>query len=218
MKAPYLCLIIFFIALSGCGKKNEGSAGANFDQDFARVVLSLGADRDTGDLPPLALTLTAQLDILNFLQSEEEKINQAVEIIRLVVGTQEFRRRILNHTFEGKKIFVDNRNLTNQEIYQKILDGAERLSPNRNNRIDAEVELYYESANVVGYTYPNSKRIWVNRKYFSTFTPAGVAHNLFHEWLHKLGFDHAANWSIARDYSVPYAVGNIVGDIGKDFL
>ncbi len=214
MKVSLLFLCLSFILTSGCGKQNEGNSETNFD----RVVLSQGADTDTGDLPSLALTLSTRLVLLNFLEDEEEKMDQAGELIRLVVGTQEFRRRILNHTFEGRKIFVDNGGLTNQEIYQTILDGAERLSPNRNNRIDVQVELYYGSTNVIGYTYPNSSRIWVNRKYFSIYTPAGVAQNLFHEWLHKLGFNHAATWSDSRDYSVPYAVGNIVGDIGQDFL
>ncbi len=218
MITPLLYLFLVFIVSSGCGKQNQENDGTNYDQSFGPVIVGQGADTDTGDLPPLALSLTAQLDLLNFLQSEEQKMAAAVELIRLVVGTQEFRRRILNHTFEGRKIFVDNGGLTNQEIYQTILDGAERLSPTRNNRIDAQVELYYEPTNVVGYTYPDSRRIWVNRKYFSTYTPAGVARNLFHEWLHKLGFAHAVNWSSSRDYSVPYAVGNIVGDIGMDFL
>jgi hypothetical protein len=84
--------------------------------------------------------------------------------------------------------------------------------------MDAEVELYYANTNVVGYTYSNSRRIWVNTKYFNSYTAAGVAHNLFHEWMHKLGYAHDSNWTINRDFSVPYALGNLVGEIGKKFL
>jgi hypothetical protein len=84
--------------------------------------------------------------------------------------------------------------------------------------MDTEVELYYAATNVVGYTYATSYRIWVNTKYFNSYSEAGVAHNLFHEWMHKLGFNHASTWSESRDYSVPYALGHLVGEIGRDFL
>ena len=50
-----------------------------------------------------------------------------------------------------------------------------------------------------------------------TNTVTSVASNLFHEWLHKVGFGHAVNYSVSRDYSVPYAVGRIIGSIGKQF-
>ncbi len=205
---------MLLLVLVACGKRadEERVPGAT------SVVVGQGADSDAGDLPPLALTLNAQLDYVNFLASEEEKMAKAVEIVKLVVATREFRSRVLNHTYNGRRTFVDNGGRTNNEIYQMILDGAERLRPAKNNRIDAEIELYYQATNVVGYTYASSPRIWINRKYFATYTPAGVAHNLFHEWLHKLGFTHAASWSVSRDYSVPYAIGYIVGDIGKDFL
>ena len=169
-------------------------------------------------LPDQALTFDTQVTLVNFDRDQEEKMNTAIEILKLVIATDEFREQILNHTYNGAKTFVDNGGLSNAQIYQVILDGAERLNGLRNNKMDVEVELYYESNNIVGYTYPSTPRIWVNKKYFTSYTAAGVAHNLIHEWLHKLGFDHAATWSISRDYSVPYAIGNIVGKIGKKFL
>ena len=127
-------------------------------------------------------------------------------------------KAVLNHTYNGNKTYVDNGGYTNAQIYQKILDGSETLQKIVDNEMDMEVELYYAATSTVGYTYANSKRIWVNKKFFDGYTPAGVAHNLFHEWLHKLGFTHASTWSTSRDYSVPYAIGDIVGEIGKDFL
>lgn len=170
------------------------------------------------DSEALRETFDANIRFVNFTSSQQEKMEQAIEIIKLVVATDEFRDRVLNHTYNGQKTFVDNAGYTNAQIYQLILEGAERLQPARNNTMDAEVELYYASTNVVGYTYANSKRIWVNTKYFNAYTAAGVAHNLFHEWMHKLGFIHDSSWSPAREYSVPYAIGYIVGEIGENFL
>ncbi len=169
-------------------------------------------------LPPEAYSFDTNVTLVNLTASQTTKMKKALEIIKLVVATDEFRSKILDHTYSGKKTFVDNKGLTNAQIYQKILDGAESLQPTKDNELDCEVEMYTAATNVVGYTYASSKRIWVNTKYFNQYTAAGVAHNLFHEWMHKLGFTHASTWSTSRDYSVPYAIGDLVGELGKDFL
>jgi hypothetical protein len=172
----------------------------------------------TGGLPNEAFTFDANVTFYNVTSIQEAKFRRALGIIKDVVATEEFRTKVLNHTYGGKKTYVDNGGFTNAQIYQKILDGAETLQKVVDNEMDMEVELYYASTSTVGYTYANSKRIWVNRKFFDQYTAASVASNLFHEWLHKLGFSHASTWSTSRDYSVPYAIGRIIGEIGKDFL
>lgn len=166
-------------------------------------------------LPTEAFTFDTDIDFINTTSTQQEKFDNAIEMIKAVVATEEFRDRVLNHTYNGKKTFVDNGGFTNAQIYQKILDGAEKLQPAKNNTMNMEVELYYAATSTVGYTYANSKRIWVNTKYFNTNAVSGVASNLFHEWLHKLGFTHASSYSTSRDYSVPYAIGRIIGSIGK---
>ena len=172
----------------------------------------------TGGLPNQAYTFDTNVIFFNVTAIQESKFQKALEIIKEVIATDEFRTKVLNHTYNGNKTYVDNGGYTNAQIYQKILDGSETLQKIVDNEMDMEVELYYAATSTVGYTYANSKRIWVNKKFFDGYTPAGVAHNLFHEWLHKLGFTHASTWSTSRDYSVPYAIGDIVGEIGKDFL
>lgn len=194
------------------------SGGSDGDAAASYFDRSINDIQDGDPIPNLATTFDTNIEFVNFTSEQQEKMEKAIEIIKLVVATEEFKNRVINHTYNGARTFVDNRGYTNGQIYQIILDGAERLQPAKNNTIDAEVELYYASTNVVGYTYASSKRIWVNLKYFNMYTPAGVAHNLFHEWMHKLGFTHSSSWTSSRDYSVPYAIGDIVGEIGKDFL
>lgn len=177
-----------------------------------------GSTGGTTSLPNEAFTFDANLSFYNTSAAQEDKFLKAIEIIKEVIATEEFRTKVLNFTYGGKKTYVDNGGFTNAQIYQKILDGAETLQTSKDNEMDLEVEIYTASTSTVGYTYANSKRIWVNTKFFNTYTAAGVAHNLFHEWLHKLGFKHASSYSTSRDSSVPYAIGNLVGDIGKDFL
>lgn len=166
-------------------------------------------------LPTEAYTFDTDILFVNTTATQQEKFDKAIEMIKAVVATEEFRDRVLNHTYNGKITFVDNGGFTNAQIYQKILEAAEKLFPAKNNTMNMEVELYYAATSTVGYTYANSKRIWVNTKYFNTNAVSGVASNLFHEWLHKVGFGHASSYSTSRDYSVPYAIGRIISSIGK---
>ena len=175
-----------------------------------------GGSTGTG-LPNEAFTFDTNITFINVDTNDREKFEKAIEIIKKVVATEEFRSQVLNHKYNGSKTYVDNDGYSNAQIYQKILDGAESLQNSKDNEMDMEVELYYASTSTVGYTYANSKRIWVNTKYFDTNPVTSVAANLFHEWLHKLGFKHAVSYSTSRDYSVPYAIGRMIGNIGKNF-
>ena len=172
--------------------------------------ISLGHD---AEIPGAALTFGTQTTLLNFSEQEKAKLIQATEIIKKVVASREFRDGILNHTWDGKKQFANNQGFSNAEIYQKILHASESYLTDKNNVLDVELELFFEPTKTIGYTYPNTKRIWMNKKYYDKYTPIQVSDNLFHEWLHKIGFDHSTTWSKERDHSVPYAIGYLVEKI-----
>jgi hypothetical protein len=179
--------------------------------DNSASVPSATPSADSGTVPTLAHTFTTNITLVNFSADQETKYLKAIELVKEVVAMEAFRTAVLNHTYNGAKTFVDNAGFTNEEIYQKILDAAETLQPAKNNTMDLEVELYSNIfTSTVGYTTTASKRIWVNTKYFNSYGLTSVANNLFHEWLHKLGFDHAASYSPSRDYSVPYGIGTIM--------
>ena len=147
---------------------------------------------------------------------KEQKVLDALDLIRQVIASPEFKHRVLNHRYQARRRFQYNLGLSNQQIYHKILEGAEKLQPYKNNQMDLKLEFYsdYES-NVVGYTLPNTMKVWINNKYFFKNSTAKVAANLIHEWLHKLGFHHDKEKSTNRKYSVPYAVGSIIKDLAK---
>lgn len=166
-------------------------------------------------VPTAALTFDTNLDLISPTTSQSDKVAEAEELIKKVIATEEFREAILNHTYNGKKTFVDNDGYSNAEIYQIILDGAEELNKSKNNRMDMGVEFYYSNNSTVGYTYPSITKIYVNTKFFNSYVPAEVTRNLIHEWLHKVGFGHAVSYSTSRDYSVPYGVGSIMEKLAK---
>lgn len=67
----------------------------------------------------------------------------------------------------------------------------------------------FQSKSVIGYTYPDQPEIYLNRRFRNdtTWTVWSEASNLFHESLHKIGFDHDFNATERRPFSVPY-LGN----------
>lgn len=170
-----------------------------------------------GDVPNEALTFDASVQLFEFDRDQEAKLYKAIDIIKQVVATSEFRSRVLNFTFQGKRQFNDNKGMTNEQIYQAILDGREDLKPEVDNQMDLELQLYYSWRNTVGYTTPGEMKIYMNTKFFNPYTPSQVAGNVFHEWTHKLGFDHATTYSVERDSSVPYAIGYIIEELGKKY-
>jgi hypothetical protein len=170
----------------------------------------------SSEVPIEAQNWRAEIYMTNFNAAQEEKVRKAVEIIKKVITSNEFRERILNYSYKGSKRFIDNDGLTNEEVYQKLLEGAEKMgNTTKNYTMDVELELYHQKTKTIGYTYPNTVRIWMNKKYFNKYTPIKVADNLMHEWMHKLGFTHATKWSKDRDHSIPYAVGYLVEELAE---
>jgi hypothetical protein len=218
-KLTVIFLMMSLVSVS-CSKPG-GESSSNPETQAAPLAQTPQAPiTPTGDttLSPLALSFDTNITQVDFTNEQAEKYNKAIEIVKLVVATEKFRNDVVNFTYNGQKAFIDNKGRTNEQIYQSILDAAETLKPIKNNIMDLEVQLYYAATNVVGYTYGGTTRIWVNTKYFNTFMENSVAGNLFHEWLHKLGYTHAVSATTTRPYSVPYAIGNIMGKIGKSFL
>lgn len=158
----------------------------------------------------------AEVKLLNFTKSEKAKIIKAVDLIKRVVASEEFKQEVLNHTYEGKLAFANNKDLTNEEIYQKIIEASERLSPGVDYTMDLTLVAFFRDAVTVGYTVSNSPEIFMNRKFFRKQNADAVTANIVHEWLHKIGFQHDVSATEARPFSVPYSVGYIVRRIAKN--
>ncbi len=168
------------------------------------------------ELPIEAKNFDVNVKLTGFNQAQKEKVYQAIELIKKVIVSHEFREKVLNKEFMGKKGFFDNAGLSNEEIYHKILQGAEEKGiTEANNTMDLDLKLYQDDSKTIGYTYPHIVRIYVNKKYFDNFEPYQVADNLFHEWLHKLGFKHSVKKDDNRVHSVPYSIGYLVRDLSQ---
>ena len=173
---------------------------------------------ETGGLPHEVSLFDANVALTKFNSQDEAKVMTAIELIKRVIKSEEFRKRVIEFSYAGKRGFVDNQGLSNEQIYQKLIEGSETLDPVVDHEMDLDLELYYSRRSTVGYTYPDGLKIWMNTKFFNAYNPAQVAGNIFHEWSHKLGFEHAFRYSDSREFSVPYALGYLVEELSKKYL
>lgn len=203
--------IFLLMSLIACGKGGGGGESSGSD-------VALNEVSSDSAVPAAALNFNVNLQMEKFSGAQEAKVLEAAELIKRVVASEEFKNRILNHKYNGKKTFVDNGGLTNAEIYKKILEGAEMLKPGNNNTMDLQLELYTANNIVVGYTMPNVIKVWMNSKFLNQNNSAEVTTNMMHEWLHKLGFKHAAEKTANRKYSVPYAVGYLTRTLARQMI
>lgn len=168
------------------------------------------------NVPVEAFSFDFNIDTSRLSRYKEEKIFKTTELLQVIFTSQEFKDRILEHRYKGRRRFARNEGLSNLKIYKKILQGMETLHPVENNAMDIELAMYTDNDSIVlGYTNPFTKKIWMNTKYFNRNSASDVAATLMHEWLHKLGFGHEKERTPDRKYTVPYAIGYIVRDIAR---
>lgn len=222
-KAQLLLVLLISIFLASCDKEVAkldecllpGEQGSQLEaEDTSETTEEVKVPKACNiPLREPAANLEINYILNDFPEDREEKMHKAVERLMLIVNSVEFKERVLNHEYKGEKTFVDNDGMTNEEIYQRLMDGAEKLSPEVDEEIDLDITLYYRNNSTVGYTYPNVEKIWVNDKFFAKNSFGKVAANLIHEWLHKLGFKHDKKRTARRAYSVPYGVGTIMREL-----
>ncbi len=136
----------------------------------------------------------------NFRESEKKKIFKAKDALNKMVMGDCFEKFML------KQDLRKTNGLTNKQVVDHI----------RSSHTDIELIMYYKRwSKVHGYTYPNVKKIWFNRKYHSGTTYKDEASNFFHELLHKYGYGHAYKAHRDRPLSVPYTGNKVVKECIK---
>lgn len=198
-----------------------------FSQDFSHAsstssVKDMQVEHLRSNPDPSRAGLKVKAHLRNFKKSDAAKIYAAKEILEKVMNSEEFKEAVLGHKFNGQVTFHQNNGMSNQEIYDHIMSGAEDLMPEADGIMNFDLSLYRSwnpFSKVKGYTKPDTMRIWMNKKFFRkrSWTPIDVASNMAHEWVHKMGFGHDFYNDAERPYSVPYAIGDIVGRLAREF-
>lgn len=208
--------IFFFLLLFiSCGKSGGGGSSSSQDVSTEAITEAMSTEEvsTNSPVPYAAQNFVVKVNLSNFNAQQEDKVLEAADLIEKVVASEEFKNEVLNHTYNGKKTYVDNDGLSNAEIYKKIIEGSEKLRPGKDSVMNLDLEIFTRSDNTIGYTMPDVIRVWMNSKFLNIFTPDKVTTNMMHEWLHKLGFKHAYERTNNRSKSVPYAVGYLVSKL-----
>lgn len=149
--------------------------------------------------------------LINFSEAEKRKIGKAIGLGDTVLNSLEFKEMVSNYTFS------ENRGMTGQQIWELICTGKDLYNPISDNDIDVFVTMYENFwTGTIGYTFPNTFKSWMNRKFFRSFDETKILGNVMHEAMHNFGFDH-------KDYenrfdSVPYKIGYLARDLGQRIL
>lgn len=157
----------------------------------------------------------------NFNNEQYDKLMQARQLVEMIINSVAFKMRVLNFSYNGSKTFVQNNGMSNQQVYDFLMAGAEQYPEKTqpDHEMDYDLVLYqpkwYQSKNVLGYTSRDTNVIHINKKFFNDAEVHQIAMNLVHEWTHKMGFDHDYKRTSRRPYSVPYGVGYIIRDLGN---
>ena len=170
---------------------------------------------------------TVKLETNGLTDFELDKVKRAADKMEAVFNSPEFKFWVINFSYdvvktkgalwwkrskyEHKPCFEDCNNLTNFQVFTKLMSGSESLDPTADET--GNIFLTVDRRNkrgVIGYTYPTTKWQtiygWVLKEYSIDF----IAGNLAHEYCHKAGFSHAYYNTPTRQYSIPYAVGAYV--------
>lgn len=136
------------------------------------------------------------VEFINHTASEKERNLKALESVKETIQGQCFQKGLMD------RALIQTNGKTNAEVLQSFLEAD----------IKVRLEMYRNRwVSTVGYTYPNSDTIWMNRKFYDFMGPCDVGSNLAHEIIgHKLGYGHDAKASVQRQFSVPYSLNVLI--------
>ena len=148
-------------------------------------------------------------DAANFTEPQKARLFVVAANLEKVINSVEFKADVLNHTYAGKKTFVDNGRNSNESIYKIIMDGREELVAETDNKWNIRYKLGPLGSSVVAQTNAARRDVTINEDKFDEMVDSQLAKTICHEQLHKLGFNHDFNNNSSRPYSVPYGCGSI---------
>lgn len=156
-----------------------------------------------------------------FNPEQQKTLESALAKFQTVMNSDELRDNIINFSCSLGSQFEDNSGLTNQQVFEKLYAAEEVYKAG----VDYSADLYlflvkkrrpwFSLHPAIGFGRPLQKEIYTYTWWFDGIKDYEYAGHIAHEWSHKVGFDHSFNPTPTRDFSVPYAFGNIIEDLAK---
>ena len=138
-------------------------------------------------------------NLLSLNATQREKIVTAMKKGIILIDLPVWEQKVLSATF------TETRGMTNAQIRDLIRSGADGKGKVADGDIDIDIRGYYSYRRVIGYTFLNDYRQWVNRRFLDRMAEHDLFGHIMHETLHRFGFAHTSTHAS----SVPYRIGNI---------
>lgn len=159
-----------------------------------------------------------------YKENDLEKLKESLLLLEETVNGEPFKDTVLNFTtdkteggtfhfkkYRKKRKVTKLKRYTNQEIYDKIMEGNENDGMNGFIVLNLELEKG-SGGKTVGYKATDGS-IHTYTTDFREMKPGRMAAHIFHEYAHTLGFKHSKKEkhdALRNCYSVPYALGNFI--------
>jgi hypothetical protein len=229
MKKVHFVLVVLLAALFACNQhqptveepveiKNPADPVPSQPCDDCVISETHGASKPIGGEYPIRNAkkiFTSSIKHTNYTQAQVVRLREAEKCIVQVMNDPAFKLATIAMS-PFTSLSGNKAGMSNENVFDDIFKGAEALMPAVNYQMDLTVNMYYSRfSKVVGWTNPSIMIVHTNSKFHNFFSAEEIAGNLFHEWLHKLGYDHVS----ASDHkSVPYAMGYLMTDFCKKLL
>jgi len=151
-----------------------------------------------------------------FTEDQRHFFVDAMKLKLEVLSSKQFK-------LEFESMDADETNgMSMSQIYRALLTGKDSYGEQIDHDLDLVWSLYgskYQRSQTIGYTYPNSQRVWTHRWHYNSwmgdrYGRAYLAGHTMHEYMHNLGFDHEGTHS----RSLVYKTGDLVEAIAIRFI
>lgn len=164
--------------------------------------------------PPLALNPKVRGGTLD----QRVFFSNAFVVLKEVINSELFQDEILD--FNRYTYTKDSP----REIYRKFMSGDDLYESFKkyDREMDVDVTIYLNrTTRTIGYTYPNTRRQWINSKFVKYNKLEGIKKiimNVVHEYCHNMGYKHPRAWTKTRKNSVPYYLGYAAGRVAAELM
>lgn len=146
----------------------------------------------------------------NFPIMFQRRFSVIINRTERIINSEMFKAMVQNHRVRGIRTFVENNDMSNDQIYKMLILGQEKLSPDLDLKWDIS---FYATVipwnnNIVAYTTPYSNTITYNAAFLHQ-DDAQHSRTICHEYLHLVGFYHDSYPSGAYNFTPAYAIGDI---------
>lgn len=215
--SKYLIFITIFLFMA----MKSGNPQTNNNMTSKQVVVNPSSLPITQPPQSSSIPFYAKVEanILSGSPAQKQRLKVLTAATEQVINSEDFRSRVINAWYKGKAQFEWNKGKTNSQIYQEIMESAE-MGGSKDFVWQLEIKLERSRCSTLGWTYPTTKSFSFNVACgnFDRRTDSGLVGTICHEHLHKLNYGHPARNTNWREYTVPYAVGNICAEIYKKMI